>query len=50
MAEKLSFYNLKTKKKFETSDYVVKNRSGRKFAVAKKDGTECWRVMGKAKK
>lgn len=47
---KISFYDVKTKKKFETDDYVVKERSGRHFAVCKSPngGHECWRVLGKA--
>ncbi len=44
---KISFYDVKTKKKFETDSYNIKERSGRFFAVAKSPaGThECWRVM-----
>ena len=47
--EKLSFYDVKSKAKFKTDDYQVKEKSGRFFAVAKsKVGThECWRVLGK---
>ncbi len=33
--EKLSFYDVKTKGKFETDQYEVKEKSGRFFAVAK---------------
>jgi len=46
---KLSFYDVKSKKKFETEQYSVKEKSGRFFAVAKSPtGThECWRVLGK---
>ena len=49
MAEELSFYDVKTKKKFTTSDYRIEDKSGRKFAVTKsKEGThECWRVVSK---
>lgn len=47
--EKLSFYNLRTKKKFETDKYEIRVKNGRRFAVAKVDGYECWRAMGKAK-
>ena len=49
MAEELSFYDVKTKKKFTTSEYRIEDRSGRKFAVTKsKEGThECWRVVSK---
>ena len=47
--EKLSFYDVKTKGKFETDQYQVKDKGGRFFAVAKSpQGThECWRVLGK---
>ena len=49
MTEELSFYDVKTKKKFNSSDYRIEDRSGRKFAVTKsKEGThECWRVVSK---
>ena len=49
MADDLSFYDVKTKKKFNTSTYSVKEKSGRFFAVAKSPaGThECWRVLSK---
>ena len=47
--EELSFYDVKTKGKFKTSDYQVKEKGGRFFAVAKsKAGShECWRVLSK---
>jgi len=47
--EKLSFYDVKSKKKFETDDFRVVERKGRFFAVAKsKSGPhECWRVLSK---
>ena len=35
MAEELSFYDVKTKKKFNTSDYRIEDKAGRKFAVTK---------------
>jgi len=46
---KLSFYDVKTKQKFETDDYRIVEKSGRNFAVTKsKAGThECWRVISK---
>ena len=49
MADVLSFYDVKTKKKFNSSDYKVREKSGRFFAVTKSlAGThECWRVLGK---
>jgi len=49
--EKLSFYDVKLKKKFETDDYriVKKEAKGRTryFAVAKSTAGEheCWRVL-----
>ncbi len=47
--QELEFYDVKTKNKFKTSEYQVKQKSGRFFAVAKsKAGThECWRVLSK---
>ena len=47
--EKLSFYDVKTKKKFETDDFKVKEKGGRFFAVAKSPNGphECWRVLSK---
>ena len=47
--EKLSFYDVKTKSKFESADYRVQEKGGRFFAVVKSPaGThECWRVLGK---
>jgi hypothetical protein len=47
--EKMSFYDVKTKKKFETTEYKLKEKSGRFFIVAKSPaGThECWRVVSK---
>lgn len=49
MAEELSFYDVKTKSKFNSSEYEVREKSGRFFAVTKSpQGThECWRVLGK---
>ena len=46
---KLSFYDVKSKKKFDSDTYVVKEKAGRFFAVTKsQSGThECWRVLGK---
>ena len=46
---KLSFYDVKTKKKFETDNYRVVEKKGRFFAVAKSPvgNHECWRVLSK---
>ena len=47
--QELSFYDVKTKSKFNSADDQVKEKSGRFFAVTKsKKGThECWRVLSK---
>jgi len=47
--EELSFYDVKSKAKFTATEYQVKQKSGRFFAVAKsKSGPhECWRVLSK---
>lgn len=49
MTEKLSFYDVKTKKKFFTTNYRIVIKKGRKFAVAKSltGNYECWRTVGK---
>ena len=45
----LSFYDVKSKEKFVTSEFDVREKKGRFFAVAKSlVGThECWRVLSK---
>ena len=47
--EKLSFYDVKSKKKFLTDVYKIVNKKGRYFAVTKsKTGPhECWRIISK---
>ena len=47
--EELSFYDVKTKAKFTTSTYEVREKGGRFFAVTKSQSGshECWRVLGK---
>ena len=47
--ERISFYDVKTKKKFETEDYRIVDKGGRKFAVSKSPAGphECWRVVSK---
>ena len=48
--ETLSFYDLKARKKFKSSNYKIVNRKGRRFAVAKSpSGSESWRILGNAK-
>lgn len=47
--QELEFYDVKSKGKFKTTEYTIKEKSGRCFAVAKsKSGPhECWRVVSK---
>jgi len=48
MAEKLSFYDLKARKKFTSTDYKFVVKSGRRFAVAKApSGAPSWRIVAK---
>jgi len=50
MAETLSFYDVKGKKKFKSDKYRIVQKKGRRFAVSKApSGIEAWRIMGKAK-
>ena len=48
----LSFYDVKTKSKFESTDYEVREKNGRFYAVTKSQAEgathECWRVLSKA--
>ena len=48
MAE-VEFFDVKSKKKFKTSDFRVEEKKGRYFAVAKSPSGnhECWRVLSK---
>jgi hypothetical protein len=50
MKPKLSFYDVKTKAKFETDAYEVRTKNGKYFAVTKspKGPHECWRVLSAA--
>ena len=47
--EKIDFYDLVAKKKFESNNYKKEHRGGRNFAVAKSPYTknECWRALSK---
>jgi len=47
--EELSFYDVKSKAKFNASEYEVREKKGRYFAVAKSQSGshECWRVLSK---
>ena len=45
----LKFYDVKGKKSFTTSKYVIKKKGKRKFAVADApSGIKAWRILGKA--
>ena len=47
--EKLSFYDMKGKKKFKSDKYKIVTRNKRKFAVCKApSGVMAWRIVGKA--
>jgi hypothetical protein len=47
--EELSFYDVKSKQKFNASEYEVREKSGHFFAVTKSlaGSHECWRVLSK---
>lgn len=45
--ETLSFYDLKSKKKFKSNNYKIVKKGKRKFAVCKApSGIMSWRVLG----
>lgn len=50
MADKLTFYDVKSKEKFDATEYDIRTKNDRYFAVTKsKVGShECWRVLSKA--
>jgi len=49
--EELEFYDVKSKEKFKSSEYTVKNIKGRKFAIAKSpSGSKSYRILGSTKK
>lgn len=47
--EELEFYDVKSKKKFKTTEYRIVDKKGRMFAVTKSQSGphECWRVVSK---
>ncbi len=49
MAQELEFYDVKSKEKFKTTDYEIRVKGGRNFAVADAPGGEheAWRVVSK---
>lgn len=50
MAEELSFYDVKGKEKFTSSEYRIEVKNNRRFAVAKApSGIEAWRILGMVK-
>ena len=50
MKDKLGFYDVKAKAKFDSNEYDVREKNGRYFAVTKSQSGphECWRVLSKA--
>jgi len=48
----LTFFDVKAKKKFSTSNYRLVNKGGTTFAVAKSphSGIEAWRVVKRGKR
>tara|TARA_Y100000310_G_scaffold272983_1_gene288235 strand:+ start:391 stop:573 length:183 start_codon:yes stop_codon:yes gene_type:complete len=47
--DKLSFYDVKGKEKFEATEWKIVVKKGRKFAVAKApSGIDAYRILGKA--
>lgn len=49
MNESLSFYDVKSKSKFESNEYHIETRNNRYFAVSKSPNGphNCWRVLSK---
>ncbi|MGB2705410.1 MAG: hypothetical protein WBC74_00910 [Candidatus Omnitrophota bacterium] len=49
MMAEMEFFDVKTKKKFKSSEFRLVEKKGRFFVVAKSpEGThECWRVVSK---
>jgi|AntAceMinimDraft_16_1070373.scaffolds.fasta_scaffold83080_4 hypothetical protein len=47
---KMSFYDFKLKAKFIPKEFIIKSRSGRRYAVAvnTKSGFTSWRTLAKA--
>jgi len=41
------FYDVRTKTKFSTKDYVYRTKGKTEFAVAKHNGKECWVIIGR---
>lgn len=49
MKETLSFYDVKSKSKFDSNEYHIENKNNRYFAVTKSPNGphNCWRVLSK---
>ena len=47
--QEMEFYDVKSKKKFKSSDYRLVQKGGRNFVVAKSQAGphECWKVVSK---
>ncbi len=49
--KEISFYDVKTKKRFKTDKYSIRVKGDRKFAVATSpSGAASWRILGSAEK
>jgi len=49
MADTLAFYDVKGKKKFNSDQYTIVTKKGRRFAVSKApSGIDAYRILGKA--
>jgi len=49
MKESLSFYDVKSKSKFESKEYEIREKNNRYFAVTQSlvGKHECWRILSK---
>lgn len=49
--EEMEFFDVKTRKKFKATEYDIREKSGRFFAVAQSPSGshECWKVISKDK-
>lgn len=47
--DEIEFYDVKSKSKFKTSSYEIRDKNGRFFAVTKSPtgDYECWKVVSK---
>ena len=43
--QKLKFYDMKNKEKFESADYKLEKIKGRNFAITEHKGGKCYRIV-----